>query len=412
MDEFSQVEIIREAFHYQSRFSGSTMVFKVEYPVIEHSLFTSFVGDLALLSKTGYRILIVPGAKETAVFDSASRFMTGFSGNRVDAVIGNFIRARGLGVVDGVDMGQKGMVDKFYIESMRRILDLGIVPILPGMGWSLSGKPYYVPADDIALKAALKLAADKLFIISLSGGPRKDNLQIPEHIECAQNGRIIRLTPQEAEELLKINSPGTGTQAVLSELALALKASNGGVKRVHIIDGAEGGAVLKELFSNQGTGTMVYADEYESIRGIRSADIPEILRLMEPMMQQGTLLRRNADDIQAKREDFVVFVIDSQIRACGALHIWEEDQAEIAALATDPAYAARGLGGHIVKYLIDRAKKHGCKRVFALSTQSNDWFESQGFREAALQSLPEGKRAIYDNKRNSKVFALDLLTVN
>jgi amino-acid N-acetyltransferase len=405
MDEFSQVEVIREAFHYQSRFSGSTMVFKVEFPVIEHSLFTSLVDDLALISKTGNRVLIVPGAKEMAVFDSASRFMTGFSGSRVDAVIGNFVRARGLGVISGVDMGQKGKVDKIYAQSLRRVLDLGIVPIIPSIGWSPSGKPYYVPADEIALAAALKLGADKLFIISLSGGLKKDNIRIPENIECAKNVRIIRLIPQEAEELLKLNSPDE--KPVLAELDLALKAVNGGVKRAHIIDGGEEGAVLKELFSNQGTGTMVYVDEYESIRAIKSSDIPEILRLMEPLMQQGKLLRRNADDIQGKREDFAVFVIDSQIRACGALHIWE-DQAEIAALATDPAYSARGLGSRIVNYLIDKAKKQGCKRVFALTTQTNDWFEAMGFREAPLQSLPGGKLAIYDHERKSKVFAMDL----
>ena len=438
---WSQVELIREAFHYQSRFNGSTIVFKIDFPVTEHPLFPSMVKDLALLSQIGLRVVIVPGAKEwidvilgenhitslykgssritcgkampfvqMAAFDSVTRFMTGFSGSRVDAVTGNFIRARGLGVIDGVDMEHTGTVDKFYIDSLRRILELGMVPLLPCIGWSPSGKPYNVPSDEIALEASVKLAAVKLFIISLSGGIKKDNFSIPDGIETAENGRIVRLTPQEAMRVLASNpsSGRNGDNKTLAELALAVKACGGGVERVHIIDGGEEGAVLKELFSNLGAGTMVYADEYESIRGIRSRDIPDIIRIMEPLMQQGTLIRRTPEDIQNKKEDYAVFVIDGHIHACGALHNWGEDQGEIAAVATDPGCAEMGMGRRIVRYFIDKAKKQGLKRVFVLTTRTHDWFESLGFREAPVETLPEKKLRLYDNSRNSKVFALDL----
>ena len=435
---WSQVELIREAFHYQSRFDGSTMVFKIDFPVTEHPLFSSLVNDLALLSRTGFRVVIVPGAKEwidvvlgeynvasdyngssritskdaipfvqMAAFHSATRFMTGFSGSRVEAVIGNFIRARGLGVIGGVDMGFTGTVDKFYVDSLRRVLDLGMIPILPCIGWNSSGKPYNVPSDEIALAAAVNLKAVKLFIVSLSGGIRNDKYSIPAGIETGGDGASIRLSPQEAAKVLEANSAFSGDKAI-SELNLAIKASVGGVERVHIINGGEEGAVLKELFSNLGAGAMVYADEYESIRGIRSRDIPDILRLMEPLMQQGLLIRRNSEDIQNKKEDYAVFVIDSQIHACGALHDWGEDQGEIAAIATDPIYAEMGLGRRIVRYFIDKAKKQGMKRVFVLTIGAQDWFESLGFREAPVDSLPERKRLIYNHSRNSKVFALDL----
>ena len=433
------MELIREAFHYQSRFDGSTMVFKIDSPVTEHPLFPSMVKDLALLSQTGFRVLIVPGAKEwidaalkenkislryngsvrittaeampfvqMAAFHSATRFMTGLSGSRVDAITGNFIRARGLGVIDGVDMEHTGGVDKFYADSLRRVLDLGMVPILPCLGWNSSGKPYNVPSDEIAFSAAVNLKAAKLFIISLSGGINKDNYSIPEGIETGDNGRIARLTPQEATRVLEANPRRDGEDKALGELALALKASTAGVERVHIIDGNEEGAVLKELFSNLGAGTMVHADEYESIRGIRSLDIPDIIRLMEPLMQQGMLVRRKSEDIESKIEDYAVFDIDSQIHACGALHDWGEKQGEIAAIATDPDYADRGLGRRIVYYFIDKAKKQGLKRVFVLTTRTHDWFESLGFRETNIDSLPEKKRRLYDYERNSKVFALNL----
>ncbi|MDR2619423.1 MAG: amino-acid N-acetyltransferase [Treponema sp.] len=437
---WSQVDLIREAFHYQSRFDGSTMVFKIDFPVTEDPLFPSLIKDLALLSKTGFRVVIVPGAKEwidavlkeygiisgysgparittgeampfveMAAFHVAARFMTGFSGSQVDAIVGNFVRARGLGVIGGADMEHTGAVDKFYIESIRRVLELGMVPILPCIGWSPAGRPYNVPSDEIALSAATSLGAVKLFIISLSGGVKKGVYEIPESIEIGEQGRIIRLTPQEAAKIMELNSPlREKDDKALGELALAIKASIAGIERVHIINGGEEGAVLKELFSNLGAGTMVYADEYESIRALRSQDVPDVLRLMEPLMQQGILLRRTPEDIQGKKQDYAVFEIDGQIHACGALHDWGENQGEIAAIASDPAYANMGLGRRVVRYLIEKAKKAGLSRVFVLTTRTHDWFEALSFREASVESLPEKKRLVYDRSRNSKVFSLDL----
>jgi amino-acid N-acetyltransferase len=437
---WSQVDLIREAFHYQNRFDGSTMVFKIDFPVTEAPFFPSLVKDLALLSKTGFRVVIVPGAKEwidavlkeygivsgyngsvrittgeampfveMAAFHVATRFITGFSGSRADAVIGNFVRARGLGVIGGADMAHTGAVDKFYIDSIRRVLELGMIPILPCIGWSLSGRPYNVPSDEIALSAAASLGAVKLFIISLSGGVKKGTYEIPETIQIGERGRIIRLTPQEAAKILEINSPiRKSDDKALGELALAVKASIAGVERVHIIDGGEEGAVLKELFSNLGAGTMVYADEYESIRALRSQDIPDVLRLMEPLMQQGILLRRTPEDIESKKQDYAVFEIDGRIHACGALHDWGEGQGEIAAVVADPAYANMGLGRRIVRCLIDRAEKAGLSRIFILTTRTQDWFETLNFRETTVESLPEKKRLLYDRTRNSKVFALEL----
>jgi amino-acid N-acetyltransferase len=195
---------------------------------------------------------------------------------------------------------------------------------------------------------------------------------------------------------------------VLGELKLALSASRAGVDRVHIIDGRKEGAVLKELFSNLGAGTMVYADEYESIRIFRSRDLPDVLRLMEPLMQQGILIRRNPEQIQEKKNDYAVLEIDGSIRACGALHDWGESQGEIAAIAIDPQYTDLGLGRKIVGFLVEKARKSRMSRVFALTVQSHDWFESLGFKETTIDSLPELKRKSYDEERRSKVFSLEI----
>ncbi|MDR1970483.1 MAG: amino-acid N-acetyltransferase [Treponema sp.] len=442
---WSRVELIREAFHYQSRFEGSTMVFKIDFPVTEDPLFPLLVKDLALLAQTGFRVVIVPGAKEwidavlgeygmassyilshrvttaasipfveMAAFHVAARFMTGLAGSRVDAVIGNFVRARGMGVVDGTDMEHTGAVDKILSDSLTKTLDQGMVPILPCIGYSPAGKPYNVPSDEIALAAAEALGAVKLFFVALGGGLRSDIYKLPEGVELAEDGRALRLTPSEAKAVLKANglsigqANGQGDDRPLRELALALKASQAGVERVHLVSGQEDGAILRELFSNLGSGTMVYSDEYESIRPLRSRDIPVILRLMDPLMRQGILIKRSAEQILEKKGDFAVFEIDGSVHACGALHEWGEAQGEIAAIATDPLYADMGLGRRIVGYLVSQARKKGLARVFVLTTRTQDWFELLGFREVRVESLPEKRRKLYDHSRGSKVFALEL----
>jgi len=482
----SQVDLIREVFHYQNRFEGSTMVFKVDYPVTEDSGFPGLVKDIALLAKTGFKVIIVPGAKENidaalkqhdidssytnitdangvsdfpvrvttqqaipfvemAAFNVASRFMTLLSGSRVDALIGNFVRARGLGVINGIDTEHTGTVDKIYADSLIRVLNLGMIPILPCIGWSPSGKPYNVPSDEIALAVSKTLGAAKLFILSAHKDLRADNLNLPEgnraslmrrllqitgeegtqisvseSIETRPDGSLVRLTLQQAEALIAANSSlpqneqessSVPNRQYLRELRLALLASRAGVHRVHIIDGREEGAVLKELFSNLGVGTMIYTDEYDSIRTFHSRDMPDILRLMEPLMQNDILVRRNPEQIQEKKDDYSVLEIDGSIRACGALHDWGESQGEIAAVATDPQYTDLGLGRKIVGFLVEKARKLNMRRVFVLTTQSQDWFESLGFKEAAVETLPERKRNVYDQNRKSKVFALDLSSV-
>ena len=467
IDSSLQVDLISEVFHYQSRFEGSVMVFKIDYPVTEDLGFSGLVKDLSLLAKTGFKVIIVPGAKENidnvlkqhnidssdyvditdgvscdlassvrvtssqaipyvemAAFDVASRFMTFLSGSRVDAVIGNFVRARGLGVINGVDTGHTGTVDKIYADSLTRVLNLGMIPILPCIGWSPSGKPYNVLSDEIALAVSKELGAGKLFIVCAQSGPGVKILSIPKELEKRRDGSLVRITPLQAESIIKANSgfaeSSTGCSGSLDSesvnlknqylrgFKLGLKASQAGVHRVHIIDGREEGSILKELYSNLGIGTMIYTDEYDSIRSIRSRDLPDILRLMEPLMQKGILIRRNSEQIQEKKKDYSVLEIDGSIRACGALHDWGEFQGEIAAVATDPNYTDLGIGRKIVGFLVEKARKSRLRRVFVLTTQSQDWFESLGFTEASVESLPEQKRKVYDQNRKSKVFALEI----
>jgi len=324
-----------------------------------------------------------------------------------------------LGVQNGIDTEHTGTVDKIYADSLGRVLNLGMVPILPCIGWSPSGKPYNVPSDEIALAVSTTLGAAKLFVVSVHDGLRTDTFTLPENVETRPDGSLIRLTPQQAGSLIAANGklPKLGeaetaaSRQYLREIKLALRASLAGVHRVHIIDGREEGAVLKELFSNLGAGTMVYTDEYDSIRVLHSRDLPDILRLMEPLMQNGVLIRRNAEQIQEKKDDYSVLEIDGSIRACGALHDWGEAQGEIAAVATDPQYTDLGLGRRIVGFLVEKGRKSKMRRVFVLTTQTQDWFESLGFKETTVETLPEQRRKVYDQSRKSKIFALELRSI-
>jgi len=456
MDNFSysQVDLIREVFHYRSRHEGSTMVFKIDCPVTEDPGFPALVKDLALLAKTGFRVIIVPGARENidavfkrydinssyissdasnpdlnvrltssqaipfvemAAFDVAGRFMTFFSGSRVEALIGNFVRARGLGIINGVDTENTGAVDKIYVKSLVKVLDLGMVPILPCIGWNPSGKPYNVSSDEIALTVSKALQAAKLFIVSVHT-KLQTNIAIPNGLETRSDGSLIRLNPQQAESLIALNSGLAGLteeqaasrRQFLQELKLGTMASREGVHRVHIVDGREEGSILNELFSNLGAGTMIYTDEYDSIRPFHSRDLPDVLRIMEPLMKNGILVRRNAEQIQQKKDDYFVLEIDGSLRACGALYDWGEAQGEIAAVATDPQHKDLGLGRKIVGYLVEKARKSQMDRVFVLTTQTQDWFEALGFKETTIETLPEKKRNVYDKDRKSKIFALEL----
>jgi amino-acid N-acetyltransferase len=439
----THIGVIREAFGYQSRFTGSTMVFKIDFPVTDGRGFPYMMKDVALLTANGIRVVIVPGCKERidsvllkynivssysggdritagnampfvemAAFHVATRYMTALSASRVDAVTGNFVRARGRGVVDGVDMEHTGTVDKIFVRALGRILDLGMVPILPCIGWSPAGKPYNVPSDEIAVAVASSLNAAKLFIVTAGDNMKDSGLTLPNHTRVTPDGRIIRLNPHETKEILLLNQNGEetdgGKKKCADMLRFALSASESGVERVHIIDGLEEGSILNELFTNLGSGTMLYADEYESIRGIRNSDIPDILHIMEPLVRQDILIRRGAEDVQKRKDDYVVYVIDGSVHACGALHDLGDGQAELAALAADKAYSSMNIGRRIVYYLIDKARNLGMRRVLVFTTKTQDWFELLGFREVEIESVPPPRRESYNYKRMSKIFALDL----
>jgi amino-acid N-acetyltransferase len=432
-----QVDLIREVFYYQSRFDGKTIVLKIDYPILNAPHFPQLLKDLAMLRATGIEIILVPGAREwidavlkeydtdseyvngvriatqdsipfirMAAFDVANRLMTLLTAFQANAIIGNFVRARGIGVVDGVDFQHSGRVDKILKDPLQQILDQGMIPIFPCIGWNAAGKPYNLSSDEIALAVAEALQAEKLFFVTDSDGFMETRFQLPAGLVKNSDGRVARLSLEEAEEVLNLNAGRSDPD--LRYLELALAACRKGTERAHVVDGRMEGAILREIFSNLGVGTMVYGNDYESIRPMKADDIGDVLRLMQPLMKDGILIHRTENDLLGHQGDFVVYSIDDVVHACGALHDYGEGQGEIAAIATNPVYGHLSMGRKIVLYLVEKAARAGMTRVFALTTRTVDWFEQMGFVEVELHSLPARKQVTYDHARKSRILALEL----
>jgi len=436
------VEIIREAFRYTQAFRGKTLVLQLDDTVMAEPAMSTLIRDLVLLHRTGIHVVLVAGARhrideilnrysvstnkhrgirisspeaipfiKMAAFDVANRIMTSLTAFSVNAVIGNWVRARSLGVVDGVDYEDAGTVDRVRADLIQTVVEQGSIPILPCIGWSASGRPYNVSSRELAANLAGALRASKLFYVTSLAGLSTDNYAIESPIEADSTGRISRMNLDQAARFVELNPDPDDTGTELARLGF--EAARNGVERVHIVDGRADGAVLREIFSNLGVGTMIYTDEYQSIRPMTRNDVADVYRLMRPLIERGLLVARNEADLANRHEDYVVFETDGMVHGCAALHSYEPDsagrgQGEIAGLAVDTAYDDLGIGTRIVAYLIERARSRGLVRVFALTTQASDWFEQLGFRSGTVSDVPAQKQSVYDHGRKSRVVILDL----
>ncbi|WP_052078628.1 amino-acid N-acetyltransferase [Spirochaeta lutea] len=433
-----QVDLIREVFMYAQRFFDKRFVIMISSAIIDDPRFPSLVRDLGILHKSGIQILLVPGAGrhiddvleayghesrrhlgvrisaredmpfiKMAAFDVANKLMTQLSSLHVDSVIGSWVRARSIGVVDGVDYQETGAVSKIDVRLLEKVLEDGMVPILPCIGWSATGNPYNISSLELATYLAEQLKAEKLFFLTDSVELSADRYRLPEEGVVTNAGNITRLSVPAAREFLELNTQLTETLDYLF-IDLAARAASNGVERVHIINGSIEGVILKEIFSTMGFGTMVHSDPFESIRDMQADDIPGVLDIMEPNIQKGILVRRDQQELERLHQDFVVYITDGSVRGCGALHRYEDNSAEIAGIAVDPGFSTKGIGQKIVSYLIGKARRLGLERVFVLTTKTSDWFENLGFIQAGPADLPESKQKKYDPNRRSRVFVYPL----
>jgi amino-acid N-acetyltransferase len=438
----AKAESIRSVLRYLDRFKNAVAVIYLDDRILDSPLFTSYIRDIRLIHQAGLQVLIVPGARKRidevliasnipwkmhngcritgeeamplikmAAFDVSNRVMTGLAGEKCTAVIGNWVRSRRFGVIDGMDYGAAGEIDKVDIDAVRTILTSAFIPIFPCIGWSAAGKPFNISSVRLATEIAVQFKADKLFFIAPGAEITEDVFSIPPDTALADDGHIPALNLEETQAFIAKNEAaidGASGGEVVRLLFAALEACTCGVSRAHILNGEIDGALPAEIFSDFGSGTMIYKNNYGGIRNMMLEDTSAVLNLMQPFIERGILLPRTQAMVAAEYKDYIVFELDGGIRACAALHRYDDGQCEIAALAVSEAFASIGTGPKLLGFLIERAREEKAKSVFALTTQAADWFEMSGFLPDDIDTLPPKRKAEWDPARASKLYRLML----
>lgn len=313
------------------------------------------------------------------------------AGAKIRVSSGNFVTAKPLGVLDGIDYCYTGKVRRIDAEGIDRQLDQHNVVLISPIGYSPSGEIFNLSAEEVATEVAVALQADKLILLT------EENCVSP-----FDHKPIPQLTADQAAGLL---SHGDGLpEAVLRSLGAAMQSCRQGVKRAHLINRRIDGALLLELFTRDGIGTLVSANEYETIRPAGLDDIGGIMDLIKPLEQQGVLVKRSREKLEMEIADYIVIERDNLIIACTALHLMEDkESAEIACLAVHAEYRKGERGKTLLDYLTNHAEKQGVRRLFVRTTQTLHWFVERGFRACEISDLPEAMKNAYNHQRNSKL---------
>jgi len=309
------------------------------------------------------------------------------AGAKIKVASGNFVIAKPLGIIDGIDYQHTGKVRRIEQTAIHQQLDQDNVVLISPVGYSPSGETFNLPAEQVATEVAIALNAEKLILLS-------------EH-SCTENQQLIQqMTTTEVESLLQQHMSDT----LRNSLNAALQSCQLGVDRVHLINRKIDGALLLELFTRDGTGTLISATPFESIRSAKLEDIAGILELIKPLEQQGFLVKRSREKLEMEINDYIVIERDGLIIGCTAYHLMpNKKSAEIACLAVQPDYQNSARGNNLLNHLVSQAKLQQLNQLFVLSTQTMHWFIERGFRATDIDALPEQRKAFYNYKRNSQV---------
>jgi len=317
---------------------------------------------------------------------------TPMSGARIGVSSGNFVTARPLGVRDGIDYCHTGEVRRVDGRSIRQHLDDRRIVLLSPLGYSPTGEVFNLGAADIATATATELQADKLILLT-EGDMLRDG----------HRRKISQLSLNEAVALLE--SGRRLEDVTRRRLQQAVRACRHGVQRVHILDRQQSGALLLELFTRDGHGTLITAGKYEGLRAANIDDVGGILELIKPLEEEGILVRRSRELLEMEIDHFTVVERDGAIIACAALYPSEKKTlAELACLAVDADYRNTGRGDALLQAIEDQAVRAGVERLVVLTTHTAHWFRERGFVPGDRTQLPIRKRDLYNYQRNSKVF--------
>jgi amino-acid N-acetyltransferase len=332
---------------------------------------------------------------------------TPMAGSQVRVISGNFVTARPVGVVDGIDFQHTGLVRKIDAVAIRQIIDGGSLVLLSPFGFSPTGEAFNLSMEDLATSAAIELQADKLLFVTEvrgipqdphAGDPRDKDIEVDQELSLAEAEKLLRALPNPTQP--------TDTAFYLQH---AVKASREGVERVHILPYQVDGGVLMEVFTHDGVGTMIVDEKLESLREAMADDIGGILQLIEPFEQDGTLVKRNRTEIERDIDHYTVIEHDGVIFGCAALYPYPEAKTgELAALTVSNNVQGQGDGEKILKRVEQRAKAMGLSSIFVLTTRTMHWFIKRGFQPVNPDWLPEARKRKYNWDRRSQVLVKTL----
>lgn len=420
---------LREILRYVPRFRDRLFVIAMDGAVVETENFGNLLLDIALLRSLRIGVALVHGAGQqirrlaeqsgvtpsnydgTGITDAATLQLALTAANRVSHEIleglcatdlrgaaGNALVAHPAGILQGVDHQFTGRVERVDTALLTALLEHDIIPVIPPLGMDGEGHTFRLNSDAVAVEVARALRAVKLIYLTVHEGVHK-------------GGELLRqLSVEEAETILKKHRSEVPA-AVLSKLEQGVRAAREGVPRVHIIDARVDEGLLAEVFSNEGIGTLIHANEYQAIRKAQKKDVRAIFQLIQPSMASDELLPRSRADIERQVDDYYVFEFDRNPVACMALHFYPADKkAEMACVCVDPRHENQGIGARLMQYAESQARLRGAEQLFCLSTQAFNYFmQKGGFRLGTPDDLPASRRERYDKSgRRSQVLTKTL----
>ena len=420
---------LRGILQYIPRFREKIFIVSIDGAIVTDENFANILLDIAVLRSLNIRVALVHGASAqikalaeelkvkptdlegTGVTDAdtlklaltgANRLtheiLEGLSANDLRAACTNAIIAHPMGIIQGVDHLFTGKVERVDVELLQTLLNQGIVPVVPPLGFDGDGKTYRVNSDSVALEVAKGLGAIKLIYITTQDGLLKQ-------------GQLIRQMLVADLDAILANHKEEVLPEMLSKAIHAAAACHAGVQRVHIINGRVDEGLLAEVFSNEGIGTLIYANEYQQIRRAMKKDIRAIQMLTKKAVETEELVRRPRVSIEKNIGDFYIFEIDRNPVACVALHLYaEQKKGELACLYVNPLHENQGIGRKLIQFVESKAREMGLSELLALSTQAFTYFQSKaGFTEGTPDDLPAGRREKYEQSgRKSKVLVKKL----
>ena len=418
------VSDLREFLQYVPRFRERTFVVAVDGEVVASENFSNVLLDLAVLRSLSIKVVLVHGAsyqiqrlaaeRKVAISNSdgigltdhatlqlsidaairlTNEIMEGLSSVDLRAAYINALIAHPAGILGGIDQQYTGKVERIDVKALKLLLDEGIIPVVPPLGFDGEGRTYRVNSDSIALEIAEELSAAKILYLT------------PSSAFAAPADLPRQLSVSETLDLIKKRRPEF-PPGLVSKLEYAAKACVQGVPRVHVLDGGVNEALLNEVFSHDGIGTMIYSNEYQQIRRIFKKDVRAVMSLIRQSVHNEELVRRTRAEILDHLEDYWLLEIDRSPIACVALHLYPlESIGELACLHVSKAHENQGHGKKLMAFVENLAREKGVKNLFALSTQAYSYLQQKGGYEPADPSLlPAERRAKYEaSGRNSKV---------